>query len=343
MSWRATFRDPKANLNDLRSAVEADRCTKRLGAESANGKVFRVCDGPRCTKCSALKIPNHDSDDTEADILGIVRSATSTAPAILAHTLQGLSKSASGQGAIETELLKSGKWHTYHDLIRKGPKGCISKTNLCIFMVQVFATLDYLHRHADGLLHMDLKFDQFVLLPWPKAKPVDILPSSTSGTVWVLPRPAKYAVWPVLIDFGNAYTNGTGDPGKIYDKGSNFKGQCYSVGFDAFRLLAYFYNKRNKPAFTVSAKKFIETLCFDMYGGEKNFLKLFYDTTFSDWMMSSGYGMLTANGCADPAVRKLTQFETLLQLPDTAKFSSALGTFACVLGHDQFACYRKVK
>lgn len=303
-SWRSKLSaSSEATFKSVEQLISRQRCTKALG-KGSNGKVLRVCQDKECKRCSALKLPTLSRNGhlggvhtREGDLLEYVTEKSYKEPRIFAHVSHHVRTYSLGTdvAAVEMSLIRSTKIGTLQNLLEVKQHSVVTKALLQALLVQTFATLDWLNRHADGFIHLDLKPDQIAFKDWPSTKTSDELPTSSSRYKWVVPRQESGifgALWPVLIDFGLSFTRKHPDIISFYDvyKNSNM------LVLDCYRMLAIIWERSRSMSFTPEARQFIKSLVEYLFGHER-FYELYYRKDLSDFSeKTKSYGYLTKKG-----------------------------------------------
>lgn len=298
-SWRRSLSSTnEKTFPAVQTLISRRKCSKQIG-KGANGKVLRVCDDQKCAHCVALKMPRIGSKGRlsgvtvrEGNLTRDISKAASKEPKIFEHVVHHLNTFKLGDeaAAMEMNLITRPKYKNFQDLIHHGSKQVITKPLLKALLVQTFATLDWLNRHADGFIHYDLKPDQIAFRPWTFGKRNDALPTSDSRYQWSVPQVAP--LWPVVTDFGLSYTLRHTDTIDYFDI---YQG-CNMMLLDSYRMLATIWESRNRPSFSLEARAFIVDLVKYLFG-PKLFYVLYETLDFSDFKKKSNFGYLTPKGC----------------------------------------------
>jgi hypothetical protein len=228
--------------------VPFSNCTKKLGS-GTSGVVYRFCTDKECKHCFAAKYASFAKDEVHR--LRLIEYATRTSPyrhhinrIVKAYPLNAtdylivLEQLLPVQSSAPT-FLQALKFMTVFDL-----KVCL---------IQLFATLAYLHTHVEDFVHMDLHLGNVYMIAWPFH--TETLPTQIGP--FVLP---KTKFFPVLIDYGHSYT--TSEPNaQLWGPGSEYA-FCAHPKYDIYKLLALHL----LPISTGETRAFLTRLisfCFD--------------------------------------------------------------------------------
>ena len=200
-----------------------NHCTKRLGA-GETGAVYRFCTDKECRKCFAVKYASYAED--EVNRLRLVEAVTrksvyrSHVNLILkAYPLN------SSETLIVLEELKGVSGIS--TLSQAFALMTVAEVQVCL--LQIFATLAFLHEKADRFVHMDLHLENIFITSWPVLS--EDLPTPLGSF-----RLSATRFYPVLIDYGHSYT--TGEPNReLWGPGSKYA-NCASPVYDIYKLLA---------------------------------------------------------------------------------------------------------
>lgn len=307
----------------MTQAIKESTCSKKLGSGN-NGAVYKVCANSECKACVAVKFGAH-VHDYEGTFTRIISNATQGTP-FEPHvqrfvSMLDINTAKSGPQPLIFTRLEANSGDMY------GAKSIPHDVFLGL-MVQIFATLNYLHVKT-GFLHMDMKTDQILLANGSKE---EVLPNvgaggsgprgsqtgaaGGSGSAGGRPRAFRVPMMPlraVLLDYGNGHDGKTEDS-KIYDVQSDYRGRCYIPSFDIIRLFDDLDGVRVGP----QTKHFIREWRNFVFGGW--FAKL----TSSKYMDS--YHTSTAPACdlmaklAQDGTIKTKTFTQVLEFPGFRPF-----------------------
>jgi serine/threonine protein kinase len=308
--WAKTLMDaPNAETSGVRNVlvrrVLRDACTAKLGSGSY-ADVYKVCGDARCSRCAALKVTYSGGTDGEVRTLDIIKRVL--VPPFDEHVLRVYKSYKLGQTtdvAILTTLLQpyDARVKTLDDIV--GRSMIRDADELAVLLIQIFQTLDFLHKKAKDFVHMDLHLQNIAISPWPE-KLFEVLPADASHA-WQLPQKR---FWPVLIDFGQSYTTEVHND-DLWGPGTDQNGMCFSPKFDIVKLLMELSKLLPKPS---GAATLMRNLCMFLYDAEKPFplKKPYWDTR---------YGSPEAKGCVQLAD---IQYADVLRYAYFSKFKKRL-------------------
>lgn len=182
----------------IRNQLAKSPCTEDLST-SSSAKVYRYCTEASCKHCFAVKFARDANE--EIYMLKYLQLATNGTP-FARHVVQFVKSYPMDtilSAVIVTEHVTpiSPGIRDVADLFERE----ISVQEGSVLLIQIFATLDWLHIHADGFVHMDLHLGNVAMTSWPKTLYDERL--TTRAGTFTIPR-QRY--WPVLLDVGNSYT-----------------------------------------------------------------------------------------------------------------------------------------
>ena len=261
-------------------------CTKELSS-GATGTGYKVCDHG-CKQCRIAKVGKFEGalDPLEAAFDYNANEVVKGTPyKYLVSKFIDFVRTPDHREVLYSEFndnhgdmesFMSTRWQT------------IEVSQFASLLLEIFATLDYLHTHM-GFLHMDLKLDNVLVID---ATPESRFPLGDGTRVQRAPG-VKYSA--MVIDYGNGYARADSSrtfEGKIwpnseiYAAGStDFAGKCYYPAFDVIRLFFWLYEIRNTCSPKLSA--FIEKCTDLMFNGHIDALSRYRNR----------YYMLDKDGC----------------------------------------------
>jgi serine/threonine protein kinase len=300
--------------------LEQDPCYTFLG-EGANGRTARVCEDHvksgrnlRCNKCVVMKTGSGVGDYEVAhtkrvlDLIKEKQYGHFFEPHLLQYRYSA--ELEPGSFALATKYVKPAKYDTLKKRLDQAAQGLAPKLTLLEFLslfVVVMLTLHFLWT-SGNFLHMDLKSDNVLLVPWPSNKGYELLPNFKKGTFKI----PKGPVIPVIIDFGASW-DGTAPDSEIYTR-PEFDGHCYRPIFDIFRWLTEL-RKQRINGLSQEAQVFVETLFQTIFTGSYRNVPIRPDDFYTSERYLSKYMMLTKQGCDLAHHLKVQSFLDVLKVP----------------------------
>lgn len=267
-------------LSSFVGLLRQGRCTRQIDVGQKNGAVFATCNerlaqGVSCSKCRqhvVFKLSKEAVNPTsvgarvfphEAKVLrqvtealdGLGREWSTYKTHVI--TLLDFATDGAGETVLVSKLVRTSgsQPKNLRDLIRSS--SC-KQSELVAIIIEVFMTLDVIQRRVPGFVHMDLLTPQIFLSDWPASSPSNILPVNRT-MAFVVP---KQRFWPVLGDFGTAYTDA--HPQSASDYAFDKKGPGFiNVGQDIFRFFLGMYT----DASTQSTRAFIRQIADEVFRG----------------------------------------------------------------------------
>lgn len=224
-------------------------CTKRLGS-GETGTVYRFCMDKDCKNCFAVKYASYAEDEVNRLRLIELVSRNSVYRNHVNLILKAYPLN-SVDYLIVLEQLK-GASSKISTLAHAFSSFTLHEFQICL--IQIFATLAFLHDHAEDFVHMDLHLDNIFISAWPGAS--ERLPTSL-GTFAL----SSTRFYPILIDYGHSST--TSDPNlQLWGPKSKYA-NCVSPSYDIYKLLVlHLY-----PLAKGSVKVFLQDLILQCFRG----------------------------------------------------------------------------
>ena len=228
--------------------VPFSNCTKKLGS-GTSGVVYRFCTDRDCKHCFAAKYASFSRDEVHR--LRLIEYATRGSP--YQHHINRIVKAyplnETDYLIVLEQLVPVMSCSTLLHALQK-----MSLTELKICLIQIFATLAFLHTHVEKFVHMDLHLANVYMIAWPFQR--EVLPTDV-GT-FVLPKTRWF---PVLIDYGHSYT--TSEPNaQLWSEPSEYAG-CARPKYDVYKLLVLHL----LPLSTGDIRAFLVRLIVFCFGG----------------------------------------------------------------------------
>jgi len=266
------FKDKKATLDSVISAVKNDRCSHEIRASQSNGAVFVLCaenlkNSQSCKECkkqlvvkmskrAVYKSRNGGVSINEARVFREIKDAQSKLVGPFkeykSHILQYVSHYSQPEDKEVILLSKFVKPTGPRNLAEFISSGQATQRDLEIIIIEVFMTLFVIRDIVPGFLHMDLLASQIFLTA---SDTVDTLPVNKKTNFVFGPR--SYST--VIGDFGTSVTHKY--PGAIEDYG--FFDDLVNILQDAFRLFHdMIYLSKN-----MSKQKFLLTTANEVFKG----------------------------------------------------------------------------